>query len=185
MRPTSQLQSSDEVLERLVDEQAALRRVATLVAHGVRPDEIFAAVSDEVGRLVGTDSATVMKFDPDGPGIVFVGVASTMSDAYPLGARWEFEDGMASAEVYRTGRSARGGGRDWSTVKGPVGETHHRLGIVSTVASPIVVEGLLWGVISVQSQEPLSPDTEERVERFTELLATAIANAENRTGLTR
>jgi PAS domain S-box-containing protein len=172
-----------EALERLVDEQAALRRVATLVAHGVRPDEIFAAVSDEVGRLVGTDSTTVMRFDDDPPGIVFVGVASNMSDAYPLGARWEFEDGMASAEVYRTGRSARGGARDWSTVEGPVGETHHRLRIVSTVASPIVVEGRRWGAIAVQSQEPLPLDTDERLEKFTELVATAIANADSKSEL--
>jgi PAS domain S-box-containing protein len=169
---------SREALGRLADEQAALRRVATLVAQGVAPDEVFAAVSDEVARLVGAESATVMKFDDDGPGIVFVGVASDMGDAFPLGARWKFEDGMASAEVYRTGRSARGGGRDWATVEGPVGETHHRLGIVSTVASPIVVEGRLWGAMSVQSQEPLPPDTDERLEKFTELVATAIANAE-------
>jgi PAS domain S-box-containing protein len=172
-----------EALERLVDEQAALRRVATLVAHGVRPDEIFAAVTDEVGRLVGTDSAAVVRFDDDAPGIVFVGVASNMSDAFPLGARWVFEDGMASAEVYRTGRSARGGARDWSTVEGPVGETHHRLGIVSTVASPIVVEGRRWGAMTVQSQEPLPLDTEERLEKFTELVATAIANADSKSEL--
>src|SRR4051812_7788316 len=132
------------ILTRLADEQAALRRVATLVAQGVRPDEIFAAVSDEVGRLVGTDSATVVKFDDDGEGIIHVGVATKMSEAFPLGAHWKFTDGMASAEVYRTGRSARGGGRDWSTVEGPVGETHHQLGIVSTVASPIVVDARLW-----------------------------------------
>jgi signal transduction histidine kinase len=174
---------SREALERLADEQAALRRVATLVAQGVRPDEIFAAVSDEVGRLVGTDSAAVVRFDDDGPAIVFVGVASNMSDAYPLGARWEFEDGMASAEVYRTGRSAHGGARDWSTVKGPVGEAHQRLGIVSTVASPIVVEGRRWGAMTVQSQEPLPLDTGERLEKFTELLATAIANAESKSEL--
>jgi signal transduction histidine kinase len=186
-QPSTAIESAGahQAVQRLLEEQAALRRVATLVAQGVRPDEIFAAVSDEVGRLVGTDSATVVKFDDDGPAIVFVGVASNMSDAYPLGARWEFEDGMASAEVYRTGRSARGGARDWSTVKGAVGETHHRLGIVSTVASPIVVEGRLWGAVSVQSQEPLPPGTDERLEKFTELVATAIANAENRADLTR
>ncbi|MDX6455190.1 MAG: hypothetical protein QOD48_1297 [Gaiellaceae bacterium] len=176
---------SHEALERLVDEQAALRRVATLVAHGVRPDEIFAAVSNEVGRLVGTDSAAVVRFVDDGPGIVFVGVASKMRGAFPLGAHWRFEDGMASAEVYRTGRSARSGARDWSTVEGPVGETHHRLGIVSAVASPIVVEGRGWGAMTVQSQGPLPPETEERLERFTELLASAIANAESHAALTR
>jgi signal transduction histidine kinase len=158
-----------------------LRRVATLVARGVRADEIFAAVSDEVGRLVGTDSATVMKFD-DGPGIVFVGVASKISGAFPLGARWEFEDGMASAEVYRTGRSARSGAH-LSTVKGPVGQTHRQLGIISAVASPIVVEGRLWGAMAVHGQEELPLDTDERLEKFTELVATAIANAESRSQL--
>jgi PAS domain S-box-containing protein len=167
-------------LTRLAEEQAALRRVATLVAQGVRPDEIFAAVSDEVGRLVGTDSATVMKFDDDGTGVIYVGVASKMSEAFPLGAHWAFTDGMASAEVYRTGRSARGGARDWSRMEGPVAEVHHRLGIVSTVATPIVVEGRLWGAVAVQSQEPLPLDSDERLEKFGELLATAIANAEGK-----
>jgi signal transduction histidine kinase len=174
---------SRTALTRLAEEQAALRRVATLVARGVPADETFAAVSDVVGHLIGTDSATVIRFDDDGEGICHVGVASNMADAYPLGAHWKFVDGMASAEVYRTGRSARGGGRDWSKVEGPVGETHHRLGIVSTVASPIVVEGSLWGAVAVQSQRQLPPDTEERVEKFSELVATAIANAESREAL--
>jgi signal transduction histidine kinase/uncharacterized protein YoaH (UPF0181 family) len=176
---------SRAALTRLAEEQAALRRMATLVARGVRADEIFAAVSNEVGRLVGTDSATVMRFDDDGPGIVFVGVASKMRGAFPLGARWKFEDGMASAVVYRTGRSARSSGQDWSKVEGPVGETHHRLGIASAVASPIVVEGRLWGAIAVQSQGQLPLDTEERLEKFTELLATAIGNAEGKSALAR
>jgi signal transduction histidine kinase len=176
---------SRAALTRLAEEQVALRRVATLVARGVRADEIFAAVSDEVGRLVGADSATVLKFDDDGPGIVFVGVASKMSGAFPLGAHWKFEGGMASGEVYRTGRSARSDTQDWSEVEGPVAQTHRQLGIVSAVASPIVVEGHLWGSIAVQSQGQLPPDTEERLEKFTELVATAIANAESREALAR
>jgi GAF domain-containing protein len=178
---------SRAALTRLAEEQAALRRVATLVARGVRASEIFAAVSDEVGRLVGTDSATVVKFDEDddGPGIVFVGVASKMSGAFPLGAHWKFVDGMSSAEVYRTGRPARSDQQDWSEVEGPVGETHDRLGIVSAVASPIVVERRLWGAIAVQSQGRLPKDTEERLEKFTSLVATAIANAESRDDLAR
>jgi signal transduction histidine kinase/uncharacterized protein YoaH (UPF0181 family) len=172
-----------EALERVADEQAALRRVATLVAHGVRSDQFFAAVSDEVGRLFGTDSATVVKYDDEGAGIIFVGVASRVSSAFPLGAHWLFQEGMASAEVYRTGRSARTGTHLY-TVEGPIGDVQRRLGIMSSVASPIVVENRLWGAMSVQSQTPLPPDTDERVERFTELVATAIANAESRAGLT-
>jgi signal transduction histidine kinase len=170
---------SREALAMLAEEQAALRRVATLVASGVRAGEIFAAVSDEVAGLVGTDSATVMKYDDELPGIVFVGSASKMSDAFPLGARWRFEEGMSSAEVFRTGRSARSDNQNWSSVEGAVGATHRHLGIVSAVASPIVVAGHLWGAIAVQSQEPLPLGTEERLEKFTGLVATAIANAES------
>ncbi|MDX6594531.1 MAG: hypothetical protein QOJ13_3727 [Gaiellales bacterium] len=181
---TIQRRSSDEALERLADEQATLRRVAMLVARAVSPEEIFAAVSDEAGRLFGTDSATVVKYDDEGAGIIFVGVASRVSGAFPLGAHWLFQEGMASAEVYRTGHSARTGAH-LSTVEGPIGDIQRRLGIMSAVASPIIVEGRLWGAMSVQSQEPLPPDTDERVEKFTELIATAIANAESRAALTR
>ncbi|MEA2661443.1 MAG: hypothetical protein QOH08_1015, partial [Chloroflexota bacterium] len=158
--------------------------MATLVARGVRPDEIFAAVSDEVGRLVGTDSATVIKYDDDGEGISYVGSASKVSAAFPVGVHWKFQEGMASFEVYRTGRSARSGAH-LITVDGPIGDTHRRMGIVSAVASPIVVEGRLWGAMAVHGQEALPPDTEERVEKFTELVATAIANAESRAGMAR
>jgi signal transduction histidine kinase len=173
-----------EALERLADEQAALRRMATLVAHGPRSDEIFAAVSDEVGRLFGTDSATVVKYDDEGAGIIFVGVASRVSHAFPLGAHWPFQEGMASAEVHRTGRSARTG-TQLLEADGPIGDVQRRLGITSSVASPIVVEDRLWGVMSIQSQTPLPPGTEERLEGFTELVAIAIANAESRAGLIR
>jgi PAS domain S-box-containing protein len=174
--------ASREALERLVDEQAALRRVATLVARGVRPDEIFAAVSNEVGRLVGTDSATVIRYDDDGEGIIYVGSASKVNAAFPVGAHWGFQEGMASFEVYRTGRSARSGAH-LITVDGPIGDIHRRLGIVSAVASPILVEGRLWGAMAVQSQQPLPLDTDVRLEKFTELVATAIANADSKSEL--
>jgi signal transduction histidine kinase/uncharacterized protein YoaH (UPF0181 family) len=178
----AQLEDSRDELRRLADEQAALRRVATLVAHGVRPDEIFAAVSDEVARLVGTDSATVMRYDDDGEGISYVGSASKVNAAFPVGVHWKFQEGMASFEVYRTGRSARSGAH-LITVDSPIGDIHRRMGLISAVASPIVVEGRLWGAIAVQSQEPLPMDTDERLEKFTELLGTAIANADSKSEL--
>jgi signal transduction histidine kinase len=162
-------------VERLADEQAALGRVATLVARGGLTAEIFSAVSDEVAGLFGS-GAGVLRFERDGPSIVFVGVARV---DIAIGTRWEFCEGMASAEVYRTGRSARVDAMDWSSASGPVAEAARRLGIVSTVVSPIVVEGRLWGAMRV-SHERLPLDTEDRLERFTELVATAIANAESR-----
>jgi signal transduction histidine kinase len=172
---------SREALARLAEEQAALRRVATLAAQGVPPVEIFSAVSEEVGGLFGAGAA-VLRFEHDGPAIVFVGVSKTVE--IPIGTRWEFQAGMASAEVYRTGRSARVDAVDWSSEGGPVAAAARRLGVASTVVSPITVEGRLWGAMSISSPEGLLPvQMEVRLEKFTELLATAIANAESRSEL--
>ena len=168
-------------LARLAEEQAALRRVATLVAQGVPPVEIFSAVSDEVARLFRAQSA-VLRFEDDGPAVVFVGVSKTLD--LPVGTRWEFQPGMASAEVYRTGCSARVDAMDWSSASGPAAAAARRLGIVSNVGSPIVAEGRLWGAMTVASTDELLPSgMEGRLEKFTELLATAIANAESRSEL--
>jgi PAS domain S-box-containing protein len=168
---------SREALQQLAEEQAALRRVATLVAQGVRPVEIFWAVRDEVGRLFGSDQAAVGRFDPDGPAIVLVGLGATPT-------RVELEDYLASTEVLRTGRSARADERGWASGGGPTAELLRGMGVVSTVASPIVVDGRLWGAIVVASEnEALPVDTEDRLEKFTELVATAIANADSRAEL--
>jgi signal transduction histidine kinase len=174
---------SREALHQLADEQAALRRVATLVAQGVRPDDVFSAVSEEVGRLFGTGTAGVVRFDHDGPAIVFVGVSKNVEGVVPIGTRWQLDDTLASAQVYRTGRSARIDAVDWSTASGPVAPAGRRLGVVSTVASPIIVEGRLWGTATISAKESLPLDAEERLEKFTELVATAIANADSRSEL--
>jgi GAF domain-containing protein len=173
-----------EQVRALVEEQAALRRVATLVAQGVRPSEIFSAVSDEVGRLFGSDQASVTKFDSEGPSIVIVGVAQAIDAVVSLGTRWELHDSMASAHVFRTGRSARIDRTEEAPLGGPAADTIERLDLHSTVASPIVVEGRLWGTITVSSSsEPLLGGAEQRLEKFTELVATAISNAESRSEL--
>jgi signal transduction histidine kinase len=172
---------SHAALTRLAEEQAALRRVATLAAQGVPPVEIFSAVSDEVARLFGAQ-AGVLRFEPDDPAVVFVGVSKTLD--LPVGTRWEFQPGMASAKVYRTGCSARVDAMDWSSASGPVAGAARRMGIVSSVASPIVVEGRLWGAMNVASTDEVLPfGLEGRLGKFTELLATAIANAESRSEL--
>jgi signal transduction histidine kinase len=175
---------SREALLQLADEQATLRRMATLVAQGVSPDEIFSAVSDEVGRLLGSDTAAVVRFEHDPPAIVVVGVGQSIS-GIPIGTRSELDDTLASTEVYRTGRPARIDARDPAFATGPIHEAGRRHGLTSTVASPIIVESRLWGTISVSAKEPLPLGTGDRLEKFTELVATAIANAESREALGR
>jgi signal transduction histidine kinase len=176
------LEKSRDELRLLAEEQAALRRVATLVARGVSPSEIFSAVAEEVGRLFGTDSAAVSRFEPDG-GAVVVAVREPM-EGIPVGTRWDSDESLAMTAVRRTGRPARRDEAGDRSPSGPVADIRRRLGIRSLVASPIVVEGRPWGAIVVYStDETLPQDTEERMESFTELVGTAIANAESRAEL--
>jgi GAF domain-containing protein len=171
-----------QALERVAAEQATLRRIATLVARGVQSEELFSAVAEETAATLDAITA-VMRFEHDPPGVVLVGVSK--ETRLRVGTRWKFTEGMASAEIYRTGRSARlsTGADYWSSREGPVAEAGRRLGIVSQVSCPIVVEGDVWGVIAVNAREELPLDTEQRLEKFTDLVTTAIANAESKSAL--
>ena len=166
----------------LAREQAALRRVATLVGRGLRPGEIFSAVSEEVGRLFDCE-AGIARYESDGSALIVVG----LSQGFPvvaIGTRYELEDFHDSTAVFQTGRAARSDHPAAHGASGPVAERLHQLGFVSTVAAPIVVEGGLWGVMTVAHlRERLPAGTEERLEKFTELVASAIANAESRAEL--
>jgi GAF domain-containing protein len=157
---------SREALTRLAEEQAALGRVATLVAAGIAPDELFSAVSEEVAALFGADSASVGRFEPDGSRVVAVGRSKGLR-GIPVGTHADVDRSPTLTEVRRTGRAAR-----WSDQ------------FYSSVAAPITVGGNLWGVLEAGSGRiGLPPDTEARLEKFGELVATAIANAESRAAL--
>jgi signal transduction histidine kinase len=123
------------------------------------------------------DLAVVGRFDP-GPELTIVGVSKSV-DVVPLGSRWPLDDLFAPTQVLRTGRSARIRADDLASAGGEAAEFLRRHGYVSQVACPIVVEGRNWGAMTVAASNDLPPDTEERLERFTELVATAIANAES------
>ena len=129
-------EARDQV-RRLLDEQAALRRVATLVARGVSPADVFAAVSDEVGGLFGSEAA-VARFEPDGSAMVVVGLTKGIP-VVSIGTRWPLEDFLASTTVYRTGRPARNDHTGHRNASGSVAENLRKMDFISTVAAPIVV----------------------------------------------
>jgi signal transduction histidine kinase len=172
---------SREALARLAEEQATLRRMAMLVAEGVEPAEIFSVVSEEVGRLVGTGTAAVLRFEHDPPSVVVAGVGLSLQEI--VGARQALDEGLASTHVYRSGRPARVDAREGTSTSGAVLGAAQRLGFTSTVATPIAVEGRLWGTMTISGSAPLPHGTEQRLERFTALVATAIANAESKSAL--
>ncbi|MDX6227589.1 MAG: hypothetical protein QOI76_979 [Frankiales bacterium] len=166
-------------LRQLADEQAALRRVATLVARAARPAEVFIAISEEIRRLFGADGAGVGRFERDGTSVEVVGCVGEIPVNPQVGTRVELRDYLAPAMVRRTSRSARVDEEMWSGVSDPVADGLRELGIRSMVASPIIVEGRLWGVITVLTRRgPFPAGTAHRMADFTELAATAIANAQ-------
>ena len=168
---------------KMAEEQAALRRVATLVARGVSQDELFAAVSEEVGWLVGADPTSLMRFEADDT-VTLVAAWSAADAGFPIGARRPVDDALRS--MRDDGRAVRFGPMELP-LDGPFVEEARQLAIRSAVGVPIVVDGRVWGVAVAAStrEEPFPEDTETRLAQFTELLATAISNAEARADASR
>jgi PAS domain S-box-containing protein len=174
------LEASRDELRVLADEQAALRRVATLVARETPPDEVFAAVVREVGEVLGVDATHLGRYDADG---MVVSIAQGgRYPSVPIGARFPLEGDSVSARVLRTGRPARMDG--YEDAPGVIAATIRETGIRYSIGVPISVQGRPWGVMIATSKNvPFPAETESRLQDFTELVATAIANAQARSEL--
>jgi signal transduction histidine kinase len=176
-RRAAEARRATRQVSELARRQAALRRVATLVARGVSPAETFAAVADEVASPLEVGNATMFRFLDDNSGEI-VAAYDDGPKRMPVGARLTLEGDNVAAMVLRTGATAR-----MDTHEAAAGSTAaliRDLGFRCGVGAPIIVDGRLWGAAIVGSSrpEPLAPDTEDRLAEFAELAATAIANAE-------
>jgi signal transduction histidine kinase len=175
---------SHDALGVLAEQQASLRQVATLVARRVDPSEVFSAVADELARCMNVQHSTLFRYEADGAATLLAARQEHGSTALPIGERFPLEGENIAAKVLHSGRTARMDSHD--DAPGVAAATVRELGIRSAVGVPIIVEDRLWGVAIVGSTrpEPLPTDTEARVGDFTDLIGTAIANAEARTQLT-
>ena len=165
-----------EGLRRLADEQAALRRVAELVARRVPQDELFTSVAVEASRLIDGLDATLLRRDAGASWTVVAthGGPAAVGSKLTLG---DGDDGLLRRLV-RTGRSARID--DYATVAGEV-LARDQLGLRSAAAAPIFVESRLWGAIGVSSGDRSLPaGAEQRLAEFAELVTAALANAQAR-----
>jgi PAS domain S-box-containing protein len=167
---------------RAEDEQTALRRVATLVAARGSQGEVFDAVAAEVGHILQADMTRLLRYEPDGTATV-VAARNRPGLGIKVGTRVTLEGESVAATVRRSGRAARIDG--YEGAPGSIAATLRGLGMRTAAGAPIIVEGRLWGVIVAawQQHQPKSADTESRMAQFTELVATAIANAEGRAEL--
>jgi signal transduction histidine kinase len=164
------------------EEQAALRRVAVLVAQGASPEEVFAAVTREAGRLLDVDRATMARYGPDGTETVLAAWDSARP-TIPVGSRWSPGGRNMQTMVFQTGQPARID--DYAGASGDVAQAVRAFGLRAAVGVPVGVGGRLWGVMVLASRAgPLPAGTEARLAGFTELAATAIANAEAQAALT-
>ena len=161
----------------IADEQAALRRVAVLVAQAAPPDQVFTAVTEEAGRLLGAGQALMSRYDPDGTASV-VAAWDSAGAVVPVGTRMSLGGRNVHTLVAETGRAARLD--EYVGVSGAAADVARGFGVRTAVGAPISVEGRLWGVIILVStrEQPLPTDTESRLTGFAELAGTAIASAQ-------
>jgi signal transduction histidine kinase len=167
-------------VQRLADEQAALRRVATLVAEEAPPPAVFSKVAEELATLLGIERTVMVRYGADATATVAADWHSLTRPGVPAGTRLPLEGESLTARVFRTGRPARMD--DYATAVGPIAELAREHRAMGGVACPIMVHGRLWGsIIAIAHEdEPLPTETEARMGQFSELVATAIGNAEAR-----
>ncbi|HUB40060.1 MAG TPA: CHASE3 domain-containing protein [Streptosporangiaceae bacterium] len=184
---TDSLAASRDELRRVADEQAALRRVATLVALGVPPPEVFHAVASETGCVLGANESLVVRSEPDGSASVAGVWKRPGSPGRPssLGWRWVPSETSLAGRIKRTGKPIRVSSYDGAGPDSAASAREH--GIRSSAGSPVVVEGQPWGMILAffGADTPARPDdgVGQRLLAFTELVAMAVANTESRAQL--
>jgi PAS domain S-box-containing protein len=163
----------------LVGEQAALRRVATRIAQGDDPADLFEAVAVEVGQLLEADATRLLRYEQDGAASIVAGYGACDPEL-DVGARMTLDPSQVWGRVAREGSAVS---TDHLAAAGsdPLGQSLRQLGASAAVAAPIVVSGCVWGVIvaAFKRTEAVHAEMEARIAQFTELVASAIANAQS------
>jgi signal transduction histidine kinase len=170
-------------LRRVADEQRALRRIATLVARGIGPQELFTAVATEAGQLLGDDHTNIVRYEPDNT-VTVVGYWNDPRAPQvmpPLDGHWPVEDRTVTAAVLASGRPARI--TNYAHATSAIGVWARSNGIRCVVGCPITVEGRVWGALLDSLATEAPPDAEDRMCQLVELISTAIANAQSRSDL--
>jgi sugar diacid utilization regulator len=160
---------------RLSAEQAALRRLAALVAWGAEPLAVFEAVAEEMRRCVPAVTAGLWRFETGGEITVVAAAADPATLArWPVGTRTSVEGNTLAAMVQRTGRPAQID--SYEDLVGPLAVQVEDAGVRAAVGVPVIVDGRVWGLAAVGSVEPgsMMADTEARISAFAELIGTVV-----------
>jgi signal transduction histidine kinase len=173
-------EQAEQAAMRAVEEQQALRRVATLVARAVEPEEVFGLVTEEVGRVFGVQYAAMVRYADERGVVVGRWDAPGEASSFPVGTNVSLEGDSAVIRVYRTGAPARLD--DYTDRPGEIARSMRELGVRSSLAAPITVDGRLWGAVVVVSdtEERFPEGIEGRLGDFADLVALALASASAR-----
>ena len=159
----------------LAAEQAALRRLSTLVARGVEPSEVFDAVVKEMRRCLLVERAGLFRYETSGElTLLAADYRSPAPLKWPVGTRTPMDGNTLATVVHRTGRPARMD--SYENVSGSIAALTRAMGLRAAVGMPIVLDGRVWGLAAVGSAEPgpMPADTEARISAFAELVGTAL-----------
>jgi signal transduction histidine kinase len=175
---TAERRRAEAAARDLAEEQAALRRVATLVAKEADPDAVFERVTEEAGRLLGTPSATIVRYEGSDSAAVVGSWSELGTPLFPVGSTISRDSGTVIGRVHGTGEPQRV--ETYSGAPGLLTQRLHEFGYRSSVAAPVKVGGRLWGALlaTTRSPEPLPEGSEQRLGDFADLVAQAIANAD-------
>src|SRR3954451_15631950 len=164
------MDTSDDpvVAQALLEEQAALRRVATLVASAGDPARVFASVTEEVGRLLGAQTANMVRYRQDGTADVMGGWNEPGVPSVPAGTHIILDSETLAPKIYRSGRPERVD--DYAHLSGELAALLRDLGFGSGGSPPLVFDGVLWGAVVLSSlrAHAFAPGEEHRVAAFTE-----------------
>jgi signal transduction histidine kinase len=174
----SNARTRDELRGLAERQGAALRRVATLVAQQASAPVIFDAVAGEASRALGVARVDVGRCDSGGS-VTLLG--STGRSDVQHDHTFSRTGECVAAKVMQSGTAARMD--DWATLAAADAKVAAEEGFRSAVGAPITVDGTLWGVIVVLSDEFLHRDTETRLTDFTHLVASSISNVHARNSL--
>ncbi len=183
-RAGAALAASEASQRALADEQAALRRVATLVASGLPPSRVFGQVTEEVAMLLAMPGANVMRYDGVRTATVVGGWSEDGALTLPMGSTFDLDGDTVVAKALRSGTPQRVD--RYQDTSGNLAETMQRSGYRAAVAAPVTLGGRVWGALAAgtRSDEPLPEGLEQRLCDFAELVAQALANADAHEQLT-
>ncbi len=172
---TAERSKAERSQKALADEQAALRRVATLVAEGATPTQVFEQVTKEVAQLLDVPGASMVRYETQDQATVVAGWSEDGNLVLPVNTTIDLDGDTVVTRVLRTGTPQRA---RYENAGGTLAPKLRSFGYKGAVAAPVTVANRLWGALAAGTTTDPPRGAEQRLSDFAELVAQALANAD-------